>query len=171
LCGATTETSLGRGDRGGDAGVRGGVCSRWPLFRAKALARFLLVKWRRRFRVSLSLLRVPFWNCYPVAHRLRVKTRSSSWTSDGGAYRRLDLLGGVASRDIFARRIGLLLVVALAGGGLSVVGQGKGGCLPSPWCLPSVGGRGSSFGCGSPARSVPRRLGMLDTLQYGAGHR
>jgi hypothetical protein len=28
-----------------------------------------------------------------------------------------------------------------------------------------------NLGCGSSARSVPRRLGMLGTLKYGAGHR
>jgi hypothetical protein len=91
---------------------------------------FLLLKWRRRLQVSLSLLWVPSWNRYPVAHRLRVKTRSSSWTSDDSIYGCRDLLGGVVARDTFARWIDLLLVVALAGGGLSIVGKAKRGLSP-----------------------------------------
>jgi hypothetical protein len=81
------------------------TCIGVPALRAKALARFILVKWRRRLRVSLSLLRASFWSCNPPARGHWVKTRSSSWTSDGGACGRRDLLGGVVSRDT-VRRLG-----------------------------------------------------------------
>jgi len=81
------------------------ACIGVPALRAKALARFILVKWRRRLRASLSLLRASFWSCNPPARGLWVKTRFSSWTSDGGACGRRDLLGGVVSRDT-VRRLG-----------------------------------------------------------------
>jgi hypothetical protein len=78
-----------------------------------------------------------------------VKTRSSSWTGDGGACGRRNLLGGVVSRDTvrFDGMVGLLLVVVPAGGDKSVGGHVKRGLPTSRQdvCF-SVGGRESSLG-------------------------
>ena len=106
LCGAVTVASLGWGGRSDGAGLRRRTRAVMvPALRAKALARFIMVKWRRRLRASFSLLRASFWSCNPPARGLWVKTRSSSWTSDGGSCGRRDLLGGVVSRDT-VRRLG-----------------------------------------------------------------
>jgi hypothetical protein len=65
-----------------------------------------------------------------LLHGLRVKIRSSFWTSDGGAYGRRNLLRGVASRDIarFIGSAGLLLVTASPV--VMYRSLGHGGCLP-----------------------------------------
>jgi hypothetical protein len=69
---------------------------------AKDLARFILVEWRQRLLTSLPLLRASFWSDNPAVQSIWVKTRSSSWTSDGDAYGRCYLLGDVVSRDMLA---------------------------------------------------------------------
>jgi hypothetical protein len=69
---------------------------------AKALARFILVEWRQCLLASLPLLRASFWSDNPVVQSLWVKTRSSSWMSDGDAYGRCYLLRDVVSRDMLA---------------------------------------------------------------------
>lgn len=149
------------------------ACSGVPALRAKALARFILVKWRRRLRASLSLLRASFWSCNPPARGLWVKTRSSSWTSDGGACGRRDLLGGVVSRDT-VRRLGRPAARGLLRSVVTNLSEGvrrRGLPTSRQDACSSVGGRGSSLGCCSPACSVPRRLELRGSLQCGAGQR
>ena len=149
------------------------ACSGVPALWAKALARFILVKWRWCLRASLSLLRASFWSCNPPTRGLWVKTRSSSWTSDGGACGRRDLLGGVVSRDTVwrlgrpATRDLLRPVVTILSDGVRRRG------LPTSRqdACSSVGGRGSALSCCSPACSVPRCLELRGSLQCGAGQR
>jgi hypothetical protein len=120
------------------------------LLRAKALVRLILVVWRRRPRVSLSLLRAPSSSDNPVAQGFWVKTQSSFWTSDGGVCGRRNLLGGVVFRDIvlLIGMVGLLFAVASSGDEVSVVCQVSRGLSTSNLVVGSlVGDNGSSLGC------------------------
>ena len=144
-----------------------------PAFRTKALARFILVKYRRRLRASLSLLRASFWSCNPPTRGLWVKTRSSSWTSDGGACGRRDLLGGVVSRDT-VRRLGRPAARGLLRSVVTNLSEGvrrRGFPTSRQDACSYVGGRGSSLGYCSPACSVPWQLELRGSLQCGAGQR
>jgi hypothetical protein len=144
------------------------------LLRAKALVRLILVVWRWRPRVSLSLLRAPSSSDNPVARGFWVKTQSSFWTSDGGVCGRRNLLGGVVFRDIvlLIGMVGLLFVVASSGMKFLSFARCQGGCLlqvsSSALLLVTVC---LLLAAASTARSVPRRLVLLGNLQCSAGHR
>jgi hypothetical protein len=120
------------------------------LLRAKALVRLILVVWRRRPRVSLSLLRAPSSSDNPVARGFWVKTQSSFWTSDGRVCGRRNLLGGVVFRDIvlLIGMVGLLFAVSSSGDEVSVACQVSRGLSTSSLVVGSlVGDRVSSLGC------------------------
>jgi hypothetical protein len=121
---------------------------------------------------SLSLLRVPFWSGYPTAQSLWVKTQSSSWTSDGGACGRRNLLGGVISRDSVRSATWPACCLWLLSPMVSILSQaaGEGGRLTqaSTSALLLVVERLHLVVVLSTC-SVPRCLGLLGNPQCGAG--
>jgi hypothetical protein len=128
MCGSTASASLGLGDYGSGAGKPRRTRAAGLTLGAKALARLLLAEWRQHLRASLSLLRVSFWSYNLVACCLWVKTRYSSWMSDGDACGCRDLLGGVVSRDIFRSVTWRLpLLVTSTGVDESVIGKAEKG--------------------------------------------
>jgi len=78
---------------------------------------------------------------------LWVKTRSSSWTSDGGACGRRDLLGGVVSRDTVRSAAWLACCSRLPRPAVTILSldMRNGGCLPHAKRCSPVGGRMSSL--------------------------
>jgi hypothetical protein len=120
------------------------------LLRVEALARPILVVWRRHPRASLSLLRAPSSSDNPVARGFWVKTQPSFWMSDGGVCGRRNLLGGVVFRDIILLigMVGLLFAVASSGDEVSMVCHVSRGLSTSSLVADSlVGDCGSSLGC------------------------